>query len=190
MHLSPFVARVLPGIVLAAALPACAGQSSGVSSFTPQVRNAAESSTPKSVPATTLLHIFAANRNTNSLLAFKFGASGDVRPEIKIGGIKTKLQLPDALAVDSSGYVYTANDGATQVEVFAPGATGDVKPARIIGGSHSQLGPTEGILIDPSGNLWVSSYTRNAITEYAPGAKGDVLPIDTIAGSNTQLSTP
>ena len=183
--------RVIPVLVLAGGLAGCGGQINSAAYVPSAARSDALDGNAAQPDAK--VRIFTANRGGASVLAFGTRASGNVAPVTKIAGPKTKLSMPDTLALDGSGYIYTSDytsESATKVEVFGPNANGNVRPKRVVGGSKSNLGPTEGILVDPSGDLWVSGILDNEITEYAPGAHGNVAPINTIAGGNTQLTNP
>ncbi len=133
--------------------------------------------------------LYIASRDTNRVFGFPAGANGNVAPTVTIGGTKTKLRQPDALAVDSDGQIYVAGDDARKVLVFPKGANGNVAP-KVLGGSKVPIVRTEGIAIDLYGQIYVSDWSANAIYVWKKGAVGNVAPIRTISGGNSLLGGP
>ncbi len=70
--------------------------------------------------------------------AYPIGANGNVAPSWSLYGTKTKLFLPDGVAVDANGDVYVANEG-DGITVYAPGSNGDVRPIRKISGHSTRV---------------------------------------------------
>jgi len=105
----------------------------------------------------------------DSITVYAPGASGDVAPIAIISGPKTRLKLPQGIAVDSDGKIYVANDGneeevepdadrfdqrprpdpADSITVYAPGSSGNVAPLARINGPRTGLGHPMGIAVGP-----------------------------------------
>jgi hypothetical protein len=86
----------------------------------------------------------------NSVTVYTPGASGNALPTEDITGSNTDFQLPDDLAVDTSGDIFVTDSEATvgpAVLEFASGATGNVAPTATITGSNTGLTVPEGVAI-------------------------------------------
>jgi hypothetical protein len=150
--------------------------------------------------------IYVANRYSNSVTTYLSTWSGDPSPLATIAA--TSLQVPQGIAVDSSGKVYVTgfnvNTSAYSVFIFPPlgSSTGllNETPATI-GGSKTGLFDPTGIALDSGHNVYVSDpfanygpnpsifewYSGNISTQ---GAALNVAPNVTIAGSKTGLNNP
>ncbi|HKV55986.1 MAG TPA: NHL repeat-containing protein, partial [Candidatus Binataceae bacterium] len=110
------------------------------------------------------------------------GSKGDVGPVNVIGGKRTQLAIPVALAVDPAGDIYVANRNTVSpsgsitfnpsVSYFPAGSSGNTPPAAVI--SDDTPGTSiGGLAVDASGNLAVSIDSGSgAINVYAPGSDG------------------
>jgi len=125
---------------------------------------------------------------TGSITVYVPGARGDVAPLRRIAGPRSKVQTPQALAVDGRGDIYVADYGdESRVLVFAPGARGDARPLRVIAGDRTGLNNPSGLALDAKGYLYALSSGTQSVVVFAPGARGDVAPVRTIAGPRTRL---
>ena len=136
--------------------------------------------------------LYVANSTTATIDIFP---SGSGTMQAQIGGSKTGLVAPRAVAVDASLNVYVFDTETATISEFAAGATGNVAPIRTISGSNTGLGGGNGFsfglaVSKTSGDIFVSNPVSNAIFVFAADATGNVAPTQTIAGSATQLSEP
>ena len=134
--------------------------------------------------------IYVANQNgtPKKILIFPKGSNGNVVPKV-LAGSNVPLQLPGALAVDSSGKLYVADSTANAIYAFAAGATGNSAPIRTISGTATLLHSPMGVSFDSAGHVYVTNLRDSTapIEEFAAGANGNVAPIATIGGSHTHL---
>ncbi len=144
--------------------------------------------------------IYVTNEATGSITVYPAGANGSVSPIVTIGGEKTRLDGPTAIAFDSAGNIYVANaakngGGRDSVTKYAAGSSGDVAPVAEITGAATKLSSPSGLTVDLSGNIYVANEGSNngeldSITVYAPGNTGDAAPAKVISGSATLLNQP
>jgi sugar lactone lactonase YvrE len=135
--------------------------------------------------------VWAATFDSNSIVEFAPGASGNATPICTISGSNTGLSTPDDFSIGSDGTVYVANFGTSSVVVFAPGACGNVTPEITLSGSNTGLsGVLDGIGVDATGTIYVADTGTNTIDVFAPGANGNVAPERTISGAATGLGGP
>lgn len=135
--------------------------------------------------------LYVANLETNAVLVFAKGATGNSKPVFKIRGSDTRLDGPDDVAFDSAGRLIVVNHYANRLTVYKPGARGNVKPVRIISGYNTTLQYPTGVFVDKADRMWVSNGgDENSLLMFATGAKGNVPPVRKIRGSNTHLSMP
>jgi hypothetical protein len=133
--------------------------------------------------------------NTSGDQVFIFAAGSD-RLIRTIGGARTGLTDPEAIAASSSGEIFVTNyslRGKAQILTFARGANGNVKPTRIIEGPQTRLtGP--GIVLISQGNIVATNdgYVSgpSSITVYPRNSDGDVAPDRQLAGEATGLNNP
>jgi sugar lactone lactonase YvrE len=105
----------------------------------------------------------------DSITVYAPASSGNVAPIAIITGPKTKLKLPQGIAIDSDGKIYVANDGnledpasdasryddrpradpADSITVYASGSNGNVAPIARINGALTGLGHPMGIAVGP-----------------------------------------
>jgi hypothetical protein len=178
-------------LALAASLTACSARSGAALVPTPNAGAAASGAADTIQPDSSQL-TFMVSYYFNEITGFSLTANGNATPSLTVSGSKTKLDQPDALAIDrSSGKLFVAN-GAYQdrrILIFPKGSSGNVAP-KVLAGSNVPVQNTEGLAVDASGNLYVSDYTAKAIYVFAAGASGNTAPIRTIAGAATGLVQP
>ena len=120
--------------------------------------------------------------NTSGSTVSEF-APGSTIPTATLTG----LDVPVALAFDSSGDLFVANSegGSTagSVSEFAPGGITPI--ATLIGGRHP-----EALVFDKSGDLFVAddAAISPSVTEFAPGSTTPTLVIDPNGHFGTALA--
>jgi DNA-binding beta-propeller fold protein YncE len=79
--------------------------------------------------------------------------------------IRSGIESPVALAVDSTGLLYVANSryGSGWVSVYAPGSAHPTQRIR------DGINRPNDLAIDPSDNLYVANANANSVTVYSPG---------------------
>jgi hypothetical protein len=139
------------------------------------------------------------NPFAQAILTFRGGANGDEAPIRVIQGPRTKLKMPDTIAVDpihNELFVPEVPEGGekySRILVFPRDAQGDVAPIRVMRGSKGwDLGGTD---VDPENDVLVvtGSYTEGEDTQEAllifnRTDSGDVVPKGAIMGPRTGLS--
>ncbi|HEY1882446.1 MAG TPA: hypothetical protein VGG51_05335 [Candidatus Cybelea sp.] len=184
--------RRLAILAITAGLAACTANRPDAGAFVPQATApdstpAASSPQPDSASLT-----YVVSYETNEILGFPLAANGNVAPTAIVGGSKTNLDQPDALAIDSASgtfFVANGNYGDHRILIFPKNSNGNVAP-KVLGGSSVPIQNTEGLAVDAHGELYVSDYTAKAIYVFAAGASGNTAPIRTIAGVATELVQP
>ena len=136
-----------------------------------------------------------------SVFVYAAGSSGNVAPIATISGIKSGLNSPYGIALDSSGNIYVCDigleTGIASVFIYPPlgSSTGllNESPTATISGNNTLLGFPWGIALDSSRNIYVASNS-GGVTVYSPVGNSTGLlnevPIATIEGSNTGLDGP
>ncbi len=132
--------------------------------------------------------------------------NGDIAPCRTLSGEATRLDLPQALALDTQfDILYIANSGSHSILAYENASQsavqGDLAPTRTIT-PHGNLSQPESILNRPSG-LFIDStddrlYVVNAggnppaifIYENAVGRSGGTIPDRLLIGQNTRISSP
>jgi hypothetical protein len=116
-----------------------------------------------------------------AILTFRGDADGNVAPVRRIFGPRTRLRLPEAVAVDPiHGEIFVpGDDGDNHVLVFSRDADGDVAPIRIL---EMDTNPNR-VAVDPVNNLLIVSggpslriYDRTASGRAQPRAIINVPP--------------
>jgi len=110
-----------------------------------------------------------------------------------IGGPRTQLRSPIALAREPSGDLVVVNPR----KVTAPHRPGSIVTLSAKPGDHrakhvitcKRFSPW-GVAVDSSSHIWVADGLSNSIREYAPDAERCATPLLTIQGSATGLSNP
>jgi DNA-binding beta-propeller fold protein YncE len=113
-----------------------------------------------------------------SIRVFAAGAQGDVFPKRAIEGVKTGLNWPMSVDVDTKNdEIAVANSGDNRVLIFRRADKGNVAPIRAIGGSKTGLSGPMGVAIDASNDeIWVTNYSDHSAVVFARTATGDVAP--------------
>jgi sugar lactone lactonase YvrE len=125
-----------------------------------------------------------------SITAYPLGNAGNVIPGVTIKGDKTGLEIPQAIAVDSSGKLYVVN--CTQIGsvlVYSAGSNGNVAPTATIDGGRTGLGFPDGIAVDSKGNIYLINID-NDVTIFPVGSNGDAKASAVIEGPDTGLDKP
>ncbi len=184
--------RHVAAVALACAVAGCSAGHQSPGAFIPATTGAAAQ--PAAFPAQpdggSMMYVV--DFMGNEILGFPSTAHGNVAPAVVVGGSKTKLDQPAALAIDSaSGKIFVANGhvGDHRILIFPKNADGNVAP-QVLAGSNVPIQSTEGLAVDASGKLFVSDYVAKAIYVFAAGATGNTAPIRTISGSATKLVQP
>jgi 6-phosphogluconolactonase (cycloisomerase 2 family) len=132
-------------------------------------------------------------------------------PIAEIAGIKTLLDDPLGIAIDSQNNIYVANERGGPVvrgkhfdkgsiTVYPAGSDGNIAPLATISGKATGLSFPVSIALDSSDNIYVGNFyianVKNplnlggSITVYPAGSKGNASPSAIIAGGNTGLDDP
>jgi hypothetical protein len=132
-------------------------------------------------------------------------------PIAEIAGIKTLLDDPLGIAIDSQNNIYVANERGGPVvrgkhfdkgsiTVYPAGSDGNIAPLATISGKATGLSFPVSIALDSSDKIYVANFdTANvksplnlggSITVYPAGSKGNASPSAIIAGGNTGLQDP
>jgi sugar lactone lactonase YvrE len=130
-------------------------------------------------------NLYVSNTQTNSILVYAPGASGDAAPIRTIGGAATGLSGPRQITFDQNGNLWVANRSGNSVTEYALGASGNTAPIATLSGP-SIVQPW-GVGFDHDGCLWVANATpQNTVIVFMGGSS----PMQTIAGPNTQFNNP
>lgn len=132
--------------------------------------------------------MLAVSNQTNAVLTFAAGASGNTAPVTDITGAATDLDNPTGVGFDRQGKLYVANAGSASITIYAPKATGNAAPVVTIAGANTTLSSPIGLAVTPAGDIWVANYGGSDILEFAAGAVGNAAPIRTISGPATGLT--
>jgi DNA-binding beta-propeller fold protein YncE len=127
---------------------------------------------------------------TNLLLVFAIGASGDVAPIRTIEGAATGLSLPIGIDLDADGFLYIANRVGGTVTVYPKDGAGNLAPTRTL-----TVPSAQGLAITSTNELYVSACPSCggasggvvAVYHFADGASTSDY---TIEGSATGFSNP
>src|SRR5205823_2202415 len=103
--------------------------------------------------------------NSNSILVFAPGSTGDVPPVGKISGPNTGIGICYRLAVDNSKIYITGYSG-DEIRLFAKSSNGDVSPLAVIKGTSTRLHNPAGIAVDSGGKMFVTNYDSNSVTVF------------------------
>lgn len=159
---------------------------------------------PWSVALDSKSNIYVANYGGGSngigtITVYAAGSDGDTTPIASIAGLRTGLENPFGIAVDSSGKIYVANfaggRGTGSVSVYAARSNGNVAPIATIVGADTGLDNPSGIAIDSGGKIYVANRgggrtSTSSVTVYPAGSNGNVKPIAIITGHDTGLDDP
>jgi hypothetical protein len=132
---------------------------------------------------------------SRTIEVFSPSANGDATPSTVISGTGTDLNLPFALALDSSGNIYVGDAGYRgAVYVYPAGSHGNAKPSVTFGGPGiiDYFRYPVSAAADSGGNVYVLSsggFAAPAIDIHA-AANVSGAPIATITGPHTHMSIP
>lgn len=164
---------------------------------------------PMSVAVDSAGKIYVANAGSqdggsDSITVYPAGSNADVTPSATIGANgatpdNTGLNMPDAVAVPSSGGIWVANAtggtyGNGSIEEFGVSANSNVAPARVISGPNTGLEFPVGIAVIPNIGVIVLNQMggpdgMGSTTNFLLTDNGDVTPIAGIAGTATSDKT-
>jgi DNA-binding beta-propeller fold protein YncE len=127
-----------------------------------------------------------------SVRIFARTANGDVAPLRIFEGPKTRLNLPQGIAVDMErNLIAVANDGTHEILFFDRTATGDVAPLYSLGGPATGIVNPSGVWIDTKHNeIWVSNWGDHSATVYPRDARGNVAPLRSLRTAPRRTPTP
>ncbi len=124
-----------------------------------------------------------------AITVYSAGATGNVAPVNTITGSNTGLDVPYALALDTSNNIYVPNFNSQTITVYSAGATGNVAPIQTIGGHRTRLYDNEQVAVG-GGSIYTAGALCNCVTSFPVGAHGNVAPSWIIHGRRTKLSNP
>ena len=115
-------------------------------------------------------------------------------PIAVITGNQTRIDSPQAIAIDSKGNIYVANAGfqaeqsgnSASITAYPAGSSGNVTPVVVIRGDRTAVDHPVGVALDQSGRVYLIS--ANGMAVYAPGANGNAAPIAKLDGGVAQFS--
>lgn len=125
-----------------------------------------------------------------SITVYTAEANGDVGFIRAIQGIRTGLNWPMGLAVDSAhDEIAVASYGNDSVKVFRRTDSGNAVPIRVIRGSQTGIFGPMGIAIDTKNDeYWVTNYRDHSAVVFSRTADGNVSPKRILR--NAPVSTP
>ncbi len=141
---------------------------------------------------------------SDSITVYPAGSNANVTPSATIGANgatpdNTGLNMPDAIAVPSSGGIWIANamggaDGNGSIEEFGTLANGNVAPLRAISGANTGLEFPVGIAVISNTGVIVLNQMggpdgMGSTTNFLLSDNGNVTPIAGIAGTATSDKT-
>ena len=90
--------------------------------------------------------------------------------------LSSKMDDPNAIAVDASGNVYIADGGNNEVEKVTPGGTLSIIAGTGTSGlptagpaTSSELNGPDGVAVDSSGNVYIADTGNNVVEKVTPG---------------------
>ena len=113
-----------------------------------------------------------------SIKVFAAAASGNAKPIRGIAGLRTGLNWPMQIAVDTEhNEIAVANNGDHSVLIFRRTDSGDVAPVRVLGGPKTGINRPMSVAIDPRNNeLWVANFGDHTALVFDRQAKGNAAP--------------
>jgi DNA-binding beta-propeller fold protein YncE len=90
---------------------------------------------------------FGSNNLDGAVTIYSAGATGNVSPVRRIGGLNTLLEHCDGIGLDAAGEIIVANQDRNEITVYAAGASGNVLPIRHIRGVNTHLGIIKGLAV-------------------------------------------
>ncbi len=145
-------------------------------------------------------------QHQNSIVIYRKMAEGDEKPLREIRGVKTHLEDPHGIAVDTRrDLILVANHGnyrnrrvpgsgtfgPPSISVYARTANGDVAPLAVIKGSKTQLNWPAALAVDPGrGEVYVANDSGDSVLVFKVTDNGNVAPSRVIKGPRSTLKNP
>ena len=140
--------------------------------------------------------IYSTSWSPNSVRIYPAGSNNKAPPVAVIVGDQTRLDSPQAIALDSSGKIYVANGGygadpqaqSGSITVYPSDSNGNVRPIAVIQGAKALVSYPLGLAVDLGGTIYL--VKANEMTVYPMGANGNVAPITTLdanSGGSTRI---
>jgi hypothetical protein len=191
-----FVRRLAVASISLALVTGCGSQGSapGVPAMLQQAQH---SSAAKSSTLLYVTDITADGRG--SIVGFPTDANGNVRPTVRLLGLRTGLGSNSrSVATDSLGRLYATgnDDNSGKIYIWRPGSNGNVRATAFFTVCRNDAPYWIVLAVDPSDHLWVACRDggRAALLEYPQiraDAAGDIgrdyPPLRDIEGENTGL---
>lgn len=140
--------------------------------------------------------IYVTNGDSNNVLVFELGASGDALPQRTIGGPNTGINLPIGIAKDSQNNLYVANRKGAGVTVYPLDANGDVAPTRTL--ADPDMRSAESVIVGSGDDVFVANCPtcgsggggQTGVFHFATNATASDFRIGGMTNANTGISTP
>ena len=125
--------------------------------------------------------VYVASRGDSAVAVFARDATGSVAPVRRIGGARTGLVSPQAIALDSRGRILVASgrhrvENGGSITVYPPNENGNAEPVRVILGAHTGLRDPRAIAAGPRGEVYVLNAGGKAVIGFGAHADGDAEP--------------
>jgi hypothetical protein len=137
-------------------------------------------------------NLYVTNQGDDAIRIYPANAAGRPNPIATIRGSKTRLNNPNAIAVDSAGTIYVINEGAQGdvgvITSYMAGSHGNVAPKTVIKGPHARLDGPTAIASDAEANIYVT--IRDSILVFSAGSNGNASPARIIAGAASRVRFP
>lgn len=120
-----------------------------------------------------------------SITVYSRTATGDAVPLRVIQGLRTEINLPMKIHVDTvHDELLVANSGTNSLLVFGRTAGGDVAPLRKIQGPATRLSKPHGVFVDVKNDeIWAANPADHTATVYPRTASGNVPPLRVLRGA-------
>jgi hypothetical protein len=106
---------------------------------------------------------------------------GNKAPAAQLGGARTRLSDPTAVAVGLDDVVYVTNAHSNSVTEYSEGV-GNTPPTVVLSGAATKIqGPT-GLGLDALGRLSVANAGDGSLRVFSRGAHGNAAPIRSVTG--------
>ena len=117
-----------------------------------------------------------------SIAVYSRTAEGDAVPRRIIRGLRTELNLPMKVIVDTAhNELFVANSGTNAILVFSRTADGDVAPIRKIQGPGTGIRKPVGLVIDSKNDeIWATNPEEHSATVFRRTAQGNTPPLRTL----------
>jgi hypothetical protein len=191
-----FARRLALAFISVALVSGCGSQ--GSSPAIPAMRQQAQQS-PAAVSGRLIYVTDTTANDSGSVLGFRADAHGNVRPAVRLLGLRTGLG-PDSrsVATDSLGrlYVIGGDRNSGKIYIWPPGSNGNVRATAFFTACRNAAPYFMVLAVDPSDHLWVACRDegRAMLLEYPQiraDATGDISsdypPLRDIEGEKTGL---